>query len=211
MTRTEYVQSLRYSLYTMRRPLVGFWDLVHERKGSMAAAHTIVVLAVIVEILRYTATNFQFRLVNLESFNIFIVIAQVLLPLFLWTIANWSLTTLMDGKGRLKDIYMGTAYALVPMIIINAALVPVSHIITFDEGALYWLMTSVGMFWFVLLLLCAMMEIHDYTMSKTILSSLFTVVAIGVIIFVFVMFFAVVSDGVAYFISLGQEILFRMR
>jgi len=61
----EYLGSLRYSLYTMRRPLDGFWDLVHEKRGSMAAAHTLVVLAVIVEILRLVLTNFQFNPINM--------------------------------------------------------------------------------------------------------------------------------------------------
>jgi len=207
----EYLQSLRYCLFTMRRPLVGFWDLIHEGKGSMAAAHTIVVIAIIVEIMRFTLTNFQFMLVYMEAFNVFIVAAQTLLPIGLWTLANWSLTTLMDGKGRLRDIYMGTAYAMAPMVMITALLIPVSHIITWDERALYFLVSGIGIFWFAVLLLCAMMEIHDYSMGKTVLSSLFTLVAIGVMIFVFVMFFSVISDGVAYFISLGQEIFFRMR
>ena len=207
----DYKESLRYCLFTTRRPLVGFWDLIHEKRGSMAAAHTIVAFAVIVEILRLTVTNFQFILIYMEAFNMFMVIAQVILPIFLWSIANWSLTTLMDGKGRLAHIYMGTAYAMTPMIIINAALIPISHVITVDEGALYWTAQSIGMFYFVALLMCAMMEIHDYTMAKTILSSILSVVAIGIIILVFVMFFAVVSDGVAYFVSLAQELIFRMR
>ena len=206
-----YIESLKYCLYTTRRPLVGFWDLVHEKKGTLAAAHTIVAIAIIVEIMRLTITNFQFIMIYMEAFNMFMVIAQIILPIFLWSVANWSLTTLMDGKGRLKDIYMGTAYAMTPMIIINAVLIPVSHVITVDEGALYWTAQSIGMFYFVALLMCAMMEIHDYSMGKTILSSVLSVVAIGIIILVFVMFFAVVSDGIAYFVSLAQEIIFRMR
>ena len=207
----NYLASLRYCLFTMRRPIVGFWDLIHEKRGTMAAAHTIVVVTIIVEIMRLTLTNFQFLIAYLDVFNVFMAISQILLPILLWTVANWSLTTLMDGKGRLADIYMGTAYALAPMVIIRAILIPVSHIITHEEGMIYWTANTIGVAWFVMLLLVAMMEIHDYTMSKTILSSIFTVVAVGFIIFVFVIFFAVVSDGVSYFISLGREIIFRMR
>jgi len=205
-----YGKSLRYCLFTMRRPLVGFWDLIHEGQGSLAAAHTIVVAAIIVEVLRWTLTNFQFFIVDMEGFNVLMVVAQILLPLFLWVVANWSLTTLLDGKGRLSDIYMGTAYALAPMVIINAILIPVSHLITFEEGAIYWIANSVGMLWFVLLLLCAMKEIHDYSFSKALLSSLLSIVGIAIMIFIFIMFFAVVSDGIVYFYSIFQEIFFRM-
>lgn len=200
---------MRYSLFCMRKPLAGFWDLIHEGYGTMAAAHTFVFLAVVVSVLRLTLTNFQFIIVFMETFNIVMVFLNIFVPLGLWVVANWSLTTLLDGKGKLSYIYMGTAYAMVPMIIIDAILIPVSHVITFEEGALYWMFTSIGTGWFVLLILCAMKEIHDYSFAKAIGSSLLTILAMGIIIFIFIMFFAVVSDGVAYVISIVQEILFR--
>jgi hypothetical protein len=209
MTRAEYVKSLRFSLYTMRRPLSGFWDLVHEKRGSMAAAHTLVAANVIVSILRVVLSNFQFINWNMEVFSAWIMIIQILLPIILWVVANWCLTTLFDGKGKMEHIYMGLAYAHAPMIIINAILIPVSHMITFQEGALFWTMTSLGTLWFVLLVLCAMKEIHDYSFAKTIITSILTIFAILVMLFIFMMFFAVVSDGIVYFYSLYQEVVYR--
>ena len=205
----NYLKSLRYSLYTMRRPLDGFWDLIHEKRGSMAAAHTLVVLAAIIQILRYVLTNFQFMPINMEFFSAYFVVLQTVVPILLWTIANWCLTTLFDGKGKMSHIYMGIAYALTPMIIVNAALIPVSHMITLDEGAFYWILLSFSTLWFVVLLLCAMKEIHDYSFAKTIITSLITIFAIGVLLFIFMMFFAVVSDGIVYFFSIYQELAYR--
>ena len=206
---SQFKKSLKYSLYVSTHPFDGFWDLTHEKRGSLAAAHFIVAAAVIVEILRLMLTSFQFVLVHMEYFNVVITILQILVPLFLWTVANWSLTTLMDGKGRLSDIYMATAYALTPFVIINAIMIPLSHILTFQEGAVYWFLASFAVFWFVGLLISGMMMIHDYTLSKTLFSSLLTIVAIGVMVFIFIMFFSVISDGIAYFISLYREISFR--
>jgi len=205
----NYRKSLRYCLYTMSRPLDGFWDLIHERRGTIAAANTIIILAVIVEILRMVLTSFQFINTNMETFSAWLVVGQIVLPVLLWSLANWSLTTLFDGKGKISQIYMGVAYAMAPMVIINAALIPISHIITYDEGALYWVFTGIGTVWFVLLMLCAMKEIHDYSFGKAIVTSLATLAAIGIMVFIFIMFFAVISDGIAYFYSIGQEAFFR--
>jgi hypothetical protein len=209
MSRAEYIKSLRFSLYTMRRPLSGFWDLIHEKRGSMAAAHTFMGVYILVQIMGVMLTNFQFNWWNMEMFSAWFMIAQILLPIILWMVANWSLTTLFDGKGKMSHIYMGIAYAHVPMILINAFLIPVSHIITFDEGVLYYTLTGIGTLWFVMLALCAMKEIHDYSFLKTIITSLATIFAIGVMLFIFMMFFAVVSDGVVYFYSLYQEVAYR--
>ena len=207
----HYFSTLRYSLYTCRRPLDGFWDLIHEKRGSLAAAHTILFLGVVVEIMRQMLSNFQFVNVNMEAFSAGMVVMQQILPIVLFAVANWCLTTLFDGKGRISDIYMGYAYAMAPQIIITAALIPVSHIITYDEGALYFMFTSIGWIWFVFLMLCAMKQIHDYSFGKAVLTTILTLLAIGIMVFIFLMFFAVVSDGIAYFWAVGQEIMFRIQ
>ncbi len=203
-------KTLRYSLYVSTHPLDGFWDLTHEKRGSIAAANIIAVTAVIVEVLRLTLTNFQFVTINMEYFNSVIVALRILLPIGLWTVANWSLTTLMDGKGRMFEIYMGVCYALTPYVIINVIMIVLSQFITFEEGAIYWVLAGFSALWTGLLILAAMMMIHDYSIIKTVLSSFLTVIGMGVMVFVFVIFFSLVSDAVAYFISLYKEILFRV-
>jgi hypothetical protein len=203
-------KTLKYSLYTATHPLDGFWDLTHEKRGSLAAANIIVAASVVVEIMRLTLTNFQFVMINMEYFNVIIVILRILLPIFLWVVANWSLTTLMDGKGRMIHIYMAVAYALVPSVLINIAMIIISQFITFDEGAIYWVLSGLSILWTVVLILAGMMMVHDYSLGKTMLSSFLTIVGMGVIVFIFVVFFSLVSDAVAYFISLYKEVLFRL-
>jgi len=202
-------KTLKYSMYVCTHPFDGFWDLTNEKRGSVAAANIIVALAVLVEVLRLTLTNFQFVRIHMEFFNAIIIFMRILLPVFLWTLANWSLTTLMDGKGRMRDIYMAVAYALVPSVIINAFMIILSQVITFDEGAIYWFLMGLSVIWTGVLIICGMMMIHDYSMRKTILSSFLTIIGMGVIVFIFVVFFSLISDTIAYFISLYREILFR--
>jgi hypothetical protein len=203
-------KTLRYSLYVSTHPLDGFWDLTNEKRGSLGAANIIVAASVIIEVLRLTLTSFQFVKINMENFNAIIVFLRILLPVFLWTVANWSLTTLMNGRGRMTDIYMAVAYALVPSVIINIIMIVLSQVITFEEGALYWFLSGLSITWTGLLILAGMMMVHDYSIGKTILSSFLTVIGMGIIVFIFVIFFSLVSDAISYFVSLYKEILFRV-
>jgi len=203
-------KTLKYSLYVCTHPLDGFWDLTNEKKGSVAAANVIVAAALFVEVFHLTLTNFQFIIINMEYFNVIIVFLRVLLPVLLWTLANWSFTTLMDGKGTMKDIYMAVSYALVPSVIINIIMIILSRVITFDEGAFYYFLSVLSFLWTVLLIICGMMMIHDYSMGKTIFSCLLTIIGIGVIVFIFVVFFSLISDSITYFISIYKEISFRV-
>jgi len=206
----RYTQSLKYALYTSVHPFDGFWDLTREKRGSPEAAHTITAAMAVVEIMRNTLTNFQFIDINMESFNVLFAALRILLPLGLWTVANWSLTTLMDGKGKMSDIYMATAYALTPYVIINAAMILLSHVITIQEGAIYYFLQNFAVVWSALLILAAMMMIHDYSAFGAVFSSLLAVVGMGVMVFLFLMFFSLISDTIAYFFSLYKEILFRV-
>jgi len=203
-------KTLKYSLYVSTHPLDGFWDLTHEKRGSIAAANIIVAVSVIVEVLKVTLTSFQFMEVNMENFNAIIVFARILLPVFLWTLSNWSFTTLMDGKGRMFEIYMAIAYAFAPSVIINIVMIVLSQVLTFDEGAVYWFLSGLSYAWTGLLILAGMMMVHDYSLAKTFLSSFLTIIGMGIIVFIFVVFFSLVSDAIAYFVSLYKEILFRV-
>jgi len=203
-------KTLKYAFYVAIHPIDGYWDLIHEKRGSIAAANVLVASAVLVEIFRLTLTNFQFIRVNMINFNVVIIVLSVLLPIFLWTLANWSLTTLMNGKGRMGDIYMALSYALLPHILINIAMIILSQFITFEEGAVYRVLAGFAVLWTAMLILAGMMMVHDYTLIKTLVSSMLTVVGMGIIVFLFVVFFSLISDAIAYFLSLYKEILFRV-
>lgn len=209
-TYSHYFRTLRYALYVITHPMDGFWDLTHEKRGSLAAANTIVILTVVVRIMKLQYTSFLFQRVYWEGINIFLYIASILFPLALFCVGNWGLTTLFDGKGRLKQVYMGTAYALTPYVLIQFPLILLSNMVTAEEGTFYGIFATISILWAGALIVCAMMEIHEYTISKTILFILFTLLAMLVMVFILLLFFNMITTGVAYFVSMAREIIFRM-
>lgn len=206
---SHFGKTLKYSLYVIFHPFDGFWDLTHEKRGSVGAANFLVFLFLMLNILKLQFTSFLVRNINLNRINMWVEIASVIAPILLWCVSNWSFTTLMDGKGRLKEVYMGTAYALTPMIIIGYPNMILSNFLTIEEITFYTFFDTLGMIWFVALVLAAMMMIHDYSLTKTVFSSILTIVGMAVIVFILVVFFSLISDGIAYFVSVYQEIQFR--
>jgi hypothetical protein len=82
----HFGETIKYALYVCTHPFDGFWDLTHEKRGSLAAANVIVAATVLVEILRLTLTSFQFITVNMEYFNALTAALRVIVPLLLWTV-----------------------------------------------------------------------------------------------------------------------------
>ena len=206
----RYVDSLRYSLYLITHPFDGFWDLIHEKRGTLAAAHTFLLLFLITRVLKLMLTNFQFISAPVQYINVFEEMASLALPFIILCLANWAMTTLFDGKGRFRDIYMAMCYALVPYILIQIPMILVSNMLTFEEGSFYSVLLSVSVIWCVFLVFVGLMEIHDYGPGKTLIFIVVTIVGAAVIIFLMLTFFSLLSDAFAYFVSMYREIIFRL-
>ncbi len=209
-TYVHYLATLKFALYCITHPLDGFWDLTHEKRGSIAAANTILILTLLVRIMKLQFTSFIFLNVYWEGINIFLYIASILFPLALWVVGNWALTTLFDGKGRLGQVYMATCYALVPYPLVQLPLIIFSNFVTVDEREFYTVLSGISLVWVALLIVTAMSQIHEYKMGKNILFTIATLFAMLVMIFILLLFFSMISQGISYFISLGREILFRI-
>ena len=206
----RYGKSLKYATYCMFHPFDGFWDLTHEKRGSMAAANTIVIAVLVTRLLSLQFTSFLFNNVYWPEVNILQQCLSVLLPLVIFVLGNWGLTTLFDGKGNIKDVYMGTCYALAPFVILQLPMIVLSNVVTVDEAAFYSVMNMLSLVWSGGLIVCAMMQIHDYGLGKTLLFIVMSIFAMAVIIFLLLLFFTLVGDAVGYVTSLYDEIQFRL-
>ena len=206
----RYVASMKYAKYVLFHPFDGFWDLTHEKRGSFAAATTFLFLFLFTRIMQLLFTNFQFINAPLQYINVFEQAASLLLPFLILCLANWSMTTLFDGKGRFIDIYIAMCYALVPYTLIQLPLVLVSNMIAFDEAAFYTVLMSFSDVWCFLLIFVGLMQVHDYSPSKTLIFIVVTIVGALIIIFLLLVFFSLLGDAASYFISLYREIAFRL-
>ena len=58
---SRYTASLRYAFHVITHPFDGFWDLIHEKKGTIAAANTFLFLFLPLFLALYYLTPFRFR------------------------------------------------------------------------------------------------------------------------------------------------------
>lgn len=206
----HYLATLKFSLYCITHPLDGFWDLTHERRGSYAAANTILIITLIVRLMKLRFTSFIFLKVYWEELNLVLYMASILFPLIIFVLGNWGLTTLFDGKGRLGQVYMASCYCLTPYPLLQLPLMIFSNFVTKDEAEFYGVISTLSLVWCALLFIAAMGQIHEYSAGKNIIFMVASLFAMLVIIFILMIFFSMISQGVAYFISLGRELLFRL-
>lgn len=205
----QYLKSLKYGLYVIFHPFDGFWDLKRENRGTISAALTFVVATIFMLVVQKQNTAFLFNQNRLEYIDVTVDIITVGLLYILWVVSNWCLTSLMDGEGKMKDIAIFTGYSLLPMFLIQFPLIGISHLITVEEGTFYYVFTVLSYIWTAALLLLGMMVTHQYSMKKTILTTILTIVGMGILMFIGLLFFSVIQQMVTFVITIYKEVRFR--
>ncbi|MCR4727700.1 MAG: YIP1 family protein [Lachnospiraceae bacterium] len=204
----RYVKELKYGLHVIFHPFDGFWDLKREKRGSLAAALTFVIITILLTTFEKQTTGFLFNTIRLKDVNVVVDILTVTMIYVLWCVANWCLTSLMDGEGKMKDIFIAMGYALIPMILIRLPMVALSLAITAEEGTFYYVLSYVSYIWTGILVFFGTMVTHQYTFKKTALTCVLTVVGMGIIMFIGLLFFNVIQQMITFVTTIYKEIRF---
>jgi hypothetical protein len=141
--------------------------------------------------------------------NSLMEIVYVAVPVLFWCVANWSLTTLMDGEGKFVEIFTSTCFALIPLIVINFPWIWLSNVISLQETSFYYFSNSFAALWSLYLLFVGNMTVHQFTPAKTIATMLLTVAAMGFMAFLCLLFLSLVQEIVAFVSTIYQEIVLR--
>ena len=207
--KKTYWEELMYALHLIFHPFDGFWDLKHEKRGSVRAALTILALVAVVFAWQAVGQSFIFNPRGSYQ-SIIAQLSGLLLPLILWTTSNWCLTTLFEGEGSFKDIFIACCYSLTPIIFLIPIATILTHIVTLSEQGFYSLVINVCYVWVFLLIFFGTMITHDYSIGKNIITILGTIVVMMIIMFVAILFSGLIIKMVSFVSNIVTEIQFRM-
>ncbi len=206
--RKSYVEELLYVFHLIFHPFDGFWDLKHEKRGSVRAALTFMILTIASFFYQAIGQGYSFNPRGDYS-TVFIQVIGITVPVVLFCVGNWCLTTLFDGEGSFKDIFIATAYSLAPLPLFVIISTILTNVMTSSEGSMVNLIVSIGWIWVIFLVFFGTMVTHDYTMGKNFITILGTIVAMAIIIFVIVLFSALVIKMVSFVLAIITEIANR--
>ena len=194
----------------MRHPAVTTENLVDSSSMYVLIRSILVItfwfIAVIVE---HQVTGFIFNNNPPNSLQVGYMFASTFGLTILFVLLNWAVSTLMDGSGTLRKIWIATSYALLPyaMAIFLRALL--SNVILIDEMAFLNIMVYVAMGYSFILGFYGLREVHEYQTRKMMANLIITIIAIAITMFIFILFGSLVQELLDFFGGLYSEIAFR--
>ena len=115
----------------------------------------------------------------------------------------------MDGKGKLREIFCATSYALIPYAAAKVFCVCLSHFVIMEEGAFLTVIEAFALLYSVFIFMAAMMTIHDYTLMKATFSVALSAAGIVFVLFLLVLFFGLLQQVTLFAQTIYMELQLR--
>lgn len=161
------------------------------------------------EVLSAYSTDFKFNYRNLTKINILYTLGATIGLYLMFVVVNWAVTTLMDGKGKLREIFCATSYALIPYAAAKVFCVCLSHFVIMEEGAFLTVIEAFALLYSVFIFMAAMMTIHDYTLMKATFSVALSAAGIVFVLFLLVLFFGLLQQVTLFAQTIYMELQLR--
>ncbi|XEC92911.1 YIP1 family protein [Paenibacillus tarimensis] len=206
----KLVEQLKHALTILRHPLEGFSDLRYDKKGSYISGLILLLAAISSLLIKTFYIHFPFSgdtpLQYIRSSTLLFQYSGVWLS---WVVCNYLISSIYRGEGRFSDVFIGSAYALTPVILLAVPVTVLSQTMTLSESSIYNFFNGAMIIWVCLLLFWMVQALQNYSVAETIINillTLFTMVILWVLIFIVA---GLTIELYSFLYSIYQEVTMR--
>ncbi len=194
----------------LKAPIATLETFLYKKELSVVFATGVMLAWFVLEILKFFGTGFIFNQNNAGDFNIFLPLVSTVVIYVLFSVVNWAVSTLTDGKGSLKTIYCSMSYVVLPYLLTQMLHLILSQIFISEEQAFLTFITLTGYVWSGILLIIVITTVHHYTIGKACGNILLTLFGILIVIFLLFMMVVLFEHVASLIMTIYNELTLRM-
>lgn len=201
-------KELIFSIKVLKNPYDTYLSIRRMNVASIKSGWIVLSLFIFVYLINVYLTGYLFRTQHLNQiiFQFFTV-----LGLFgLYVIVNYLVSSLNDGEGRLRDVFIASSYALIPFIIFTLPMTLLSHFITYNETFIYSFYNDIILVWTLLLLFISIQSIHNYRFFETIKNIFIIIFGLIIVILTGLLIYSFVGQILMFILSIIKEVIYRV-
>jgi DNA-binding beta-propeller fold protein YncE len=206
----KLVDDFLFMFRFIKQPIDSFYYIKKDLRGSLRFALLIYGAVVVIRVLELYVTGFVFNpAISYAEFLVPSTIASTLLLIVLWNSANYLISTISDGEGRIRHVVIGTAYSLFPYLLIALPVALISNVLTQNELFLYSFPLSLMWLWIGIMLFIMVREIHNYSISETVKNILVTVFTMALFVLTGYILYVLFDQLFEFVKAVAQELRLR--
>jgi DNA-binding beta-propeller fold protein YncE len=204
----KLIKEVTLSLHAIKQPFDMFFDIKRYNRASVKSGFIVFGLFVLVYLINTYATGFLFR--NPNPNNLLIELVIVIAGFFLYVLVNYLVSTLNDGEGRLKDVFIATSYVLIPFIIFTLPMTFLSHFLTYNEAFIFDFYHQIIFGWTLLLIVLSIKGIHNYTFLETVKNIIIIIFGMFILVLIGLLIYSFMGQLIEFVLSVIKEVIYRV-
>ena len=201
------IGELGYAFKICKHPIDRYYDIRVGKNGSVIAASIIYIVFFIVYMIYKTSKGFIYQYTDIEDMDISAVVIGFFAIVILFVICNYLVTSITDGDGTFKQVYMIPAYGAIPALIAMIAVIIMSYGLTYNEAFILTVILIVGIGWSLVLVFQGLSTVHDYSFKETVVSLIITFVFMLIAAIVVLIVIIMWEQLSGFLITIGKEII----
>ncbi|MGN0746966.1 MAG: YIP1 family protein [Aristaeellaceae bacterium] len=194
----------------LRHPVDTMFFLRNDYVGSVPAAVILYLLGFAAFVFNDSFKGFAFSTHSIQDTSVLYLMILYFGSLTFLVLANYLVATITEGEGRLRDVFVMTAYALLPMILLLTGVTLLSYVLTLNEIFFIQAGETVGWCWTVVLVVLTFAQAHRFSGRNTFVNVLLTLFLIAIALIVLSVLYMFLDQLYSFVYTVVKEVLYRV-
>ena len=203
------VSQVLYCGEILHNPFDACYGIKREKRAGYLSAMIVLLIFFVLYVINTYFAGFLFKTVPDGYYALLNDALLVFGVFFLLVICCYLVCTITDGESSFRDLFVGCAYALTPVIIFMPIKLLLTNVLSFNEAFFITLIDVVSIGWSALLVILVIMYQNDYTLGKTIVTILLTLFTVLVVVALAVVLYMLISQLWDFITSVYGEVVYR--
>ena len=205
--KVKIIKEVCYVSKFIKHPLDGFYELKNKKVMSVASATILYIWFFVLSILGAYFVGFSFNTQDRETISLLYLALRSVLPLLLFVICNYLITSITEGSAKLKDVYIGSIVSFAPVLIFMPIMILLSNALTTTEAFIYHLPVIVLYAWSFVLLYFMVKDINSLQFGENNKNLILTILTMVLFIAFGFLLYMLVNQLFEFIIDIFREVI----
>ena len=205
----KFFSQTSWAFRMLKNPYDCCYGIKHEKRASYWSAIVILLVYFVLSVISKYYSGFLFKQVQEGQFEVLNDFITFFGAWLLLVICCYLVCTIKDGESKFRDLFIGSAYILAPMIVFLPIRILLTNVLTYNEAFFITLIDVVSYGWTGLLILLMIMYLNDYSFKRTLVIVILTLFTVLVTVALLFVIYVLITQLVNFISGIYGEVVYR--
>lgn len=206
INNNQVINDLNYAFYYARHPILAIEQMKYKNRLGYLPATILYIVYIFISLLALFCNGYLVT-GNVYSVNIGGYILTAILPLFLIVMCNYFVSSVTDGNGKFKHVYIACIYSMFPYMMLNILRIALTNVLTYNEYIILSIIDIIAFMYTASLLYVSVSKIHSYKFKEVIKNVFLTIVAIALVLLFAIILYLLILQQFDFINTFFEELL----